>query len=154
ARAPGVPAQIALALQRRKLIRDAGGAGQADRLANLPHRRGIATALHRIPDDLQDLALPPGEHVVRVRVVGHLRDHEGNASLGLAARPAFGPDRAVPGRSVVLHAAAHVLTSELVPDFSADVSACRPRHQTSVRRAAKMSYATGTTESYEHSIEL
>src|SRR6516165_6422359 len=41
-----------------------------------------------------------------------------------------------------------------VPDSSADVSPYGARHQTSVRRAAKMSYRHGTTESHERSIEL
>jgi hypothetical protein len=125
ARTASVAAQVALALQGRQLVRDAGGAGQADRLADLPHRRGIAAPLHRVPDDLQDLPLPPGEHMVGVGVLGHFGHDKGNGSLGLASRPAFRSVTvrsagAVPGRSagrVAFHAAAHVLTSGLCARF-------------------------------------
>jgi len=89
ARSADVAVQVALALQRGELVRDARGAGQADRLADLAHRRRVAALLHRVPDDLEHLALPPGEHMIRVGLVRRLRDHDRDAALGLAARPAL-----------------------------------------------------------------
>ena len=89
ARPADVAVQVALALQRGELVRDTRRAGEADRLADLAHRRRVTALLHRVPDDLEDLALPPGEHVVRVGLVGRLRDHDGDAALGLAAGPAL-----------------------------------------------------------------
>jgi len=89
ARAPDVAVQVALALQRGELVGDARGAGQAHRLADFPHRRRVAALLHRVPDDLEHLALAPGEHVIGIGLVRRLRDHDGDAALGLAARPAL-----------------------------------------------------------------
>ena len=89
ARPADVAVQVALALQRGELVGNARRAGQADRLADLPHRRRVAALLHRVPDDLEHLALPTAEHMVRVWFVRRLRDHDRNAALGLAARPAL-----------------------------------------------------------------
>jgi hypothetical protein len=95
ARPADVAVQVALALQRGELVGNARRAGQADRLADLSHRRRVAPLLHRVPDDLEHLALAPGEHVVRVGLVRRLRDHDGDAALGLAAGPALRPYRYV-----------------------------------------------------------
>ncbi|CAM5460533.1 3'-5' exonuclease DinG [Streptomyces glaucescens] len=61
ARAVRVAAQEALALQCHQLVCDRGGAGQADRLADLPHRRRVAAPLDGVPDDLDHTALAIGE---------------------------------------------------------------------------------------------
>jgi hypothetical protein len=54
--------------------------------------RRVPALLHGIPDDLKYLALTPGENVVWIWLVWRLRDHDGNAAFGLAARPALGAD--------------------------------------------------------------
>ena len=56
-----VAAQEALALQCHQLMGDGGGAGQADRLADLAHGRRVAAPLDGVPDDLDHPALPVGE---------------------------------------------------------------------------------------------
>ena len=59
----GVAAQVALALERGQLVRHAAGRGQPDELADLPHGRRVAAGLHRLPDGVQDEALPRREAV-------------------------------------------------------------------------------------------
>ena len=86
-----VTPQVTLVLQRGQLVGDAGRAGQADRLADLAHGRGIAAPLDRLSDYLEHLPLPPGEHVVGIGMLGHLGDHGGDGALGLASRFALGP---------------------------------------------------------------
>ena len=79
--------QVALLLQRAELVRDAGGAGQPDSLADFPHRRRVAALLHRLPDDLKYLALPPGQDVIRIGLVRGFRYDDRDAALRLAPRP-------------------------------------------------------------------
>ncbi len=59
--AVGVAPQEALPLQLLELVGHAGRGDQADRLADLPDARRVAVALHPVPDELQDPALPGGQ---------------------------------------------------------------------------------------------
>jgi hypothetical protein len=61
ARLGRVAADEALALERLELGVDAGGRGQADRVADLTDRRGVASVGDRVADHLQDASLPGGE---------------------------------------------------------------------------------------------
>src|SRR5215469_3337954 len=58
ARAARDTPEVALVLQGGKLVRDRGGAGQADRLADLTHGRGVGA---ETLDEPKDLLLPGGE---------------------------------------------------------------------------------------------
>ena len=53
ARAVGVAAQVALALERRELVLDARRAGEPDGLADLAHARRVAARLDRRPDRVE-----------------------------------------------------------------------------------------------------
>jgi hypothetical protein len=156
ARAAHITVQVTLALQRRELVRDTRRAGQADRLADLPHRRRVSALLHRIPDDLQDLALPPGQDVVRVWLVGRLRDHDGSAALGLAARPALRADWYVRdfGSAVTCGVVHRMNLRLLVVAYGYEPSVNLLYHQTSVRRVARLRYAGHTKMIVVRSIEL
>src|SRR5215470_4537751 len=56
--------QMALALQGGKLMFDTGGAGQADRPADLAHGRRVPALLHPVVDEPENRSLPRGERPV------------------------------------------------------------------------------------------
>src|SRR6516225_1707928 len=110
-----VPVQVPLALQDAELVRDARRVGQADRLADLPHGRRIAAFLHRLPDRAEDLALPPGQHVVGIGPVGRLRGNYGTAALRLSSRLPLDPGGAArAGRPNLYRRVAHQVITLLV----------------------------------------
>ena len=92
ARAADVAVQVSLLLQRGQLVGDAGRAGQPDRLADFPHRGRVSALLHRFADNLQYLALPPGEDVIGVRLIRRLGDDDRNRSLRFTAGSSLWPD--------------------------------------------------------------
>ncbi len=61
ARTVRVAAEESLAFEGHQLMGHRGGAGEADRLADLPHARRISAPLDGIADHLDDAALPFGQ---------------------------------------------------------------------------------------------
>ena len=70
---------------------------EPDRVADLPHRGRIAPLPHRLPDDLQHLALPPGQHMIGIGLVRRLQGDRGPAALRLPSRAALRASRNRPG---------------------------------------------------------
>src|SRR5215469_47703 len=80
-----VATEIALLLQSRKLMCNAGFARKPDGFSDLPQRRCIAALFYPLADDLEYLALAPTELVARVRLSGRATFH------GTIARDPFLP---------------------------------------------------------------
>ncbi len=83
----GVTADVALRLERMKLMGDARRAGQPGRLADLAHRRRIPTTLERVANDLEHAALARGESFGILRRVGEGVDRAARLRV-LSALPA------------------------------------------------------------------
>ena len=90
ARPVGVAAQEALALEHGQLVGDAGGRGQAGRLADLADARRVAAALDGVADDVEDRLLAAGQTGDRIGEFGDLRPARPAPATGSAVPPCAG----------------------------------------------------------------